>query len=50
VTLGRITKMKLGKYVGLSQFKWDLKKKSAYKKVLNVKINNSRLDFQKSSH
>ena len=31
VTLGRITKTKLSKYVGLSQIKWDLKKKCVHK-------------------
>ena len=31
VTLGRITKTKLSKYVGLSQFKWDLEKKCVQK-------------------
>ena len=49
VTLGRITKTNLSKYVGVSQFKWDLEKKIVYKKVLKVKIKNSRLDLQKSS-
>ena len=31
VTLGRITKTKLSKYAGLSQFKLDLEKKSLQK-------------------
>ena len=34
VTLGRITKTKLSKCVGLSQIKWDLEKKLCTKRFL----------------